>query len=57
MAVNVRSPMRGQAEAREHGCRLEQVAVGDQIVVKPGDRVPVDGEVISGASYLDEPMI
>ena len=36
---------------------LEQVVVDDEIVVKPGDRVPVDGEVVSGSSYVDESMI
>lgn len=36
---------------------LEQVVVGDEIVVRPGDRVPVDGEVVSGQSYVDESMI
>ena len=36
---------------------LDHVAVGDEIVVRPGDRVPVDGEVISGSSYVDESMI
>src|SRR6266852_3528447 len=36
---------------------LEQVAVGDELVVRPGDRVPVDGAVISGSSYVDESMI
>ena len=36
---------------------LEQVMVGDEIVVKPGDRVPVDGLVTSGSSYVNESMI
>jgi Cu2+-exporting ATPase len=45
---------RGGAESE---IPLEQVVVGDEIVVRPGDRVPVDGEVISGSSYVDESMI
>jgi Cu2+-exporting ATPase len=36
---------------------LDQVVVGDEIIVRPGDRVPVDGEVLSGSSYVDESMI
>lgn len=36
---------------------IERVVVGDEIVTKPGDRVPVDGVVISGSSYVDESMI
>jgi len=36
---------------------LQMVAQGDEVMVRPGDRIPVDGLVISGDSYLDESMI
>ena len=33
--------------------RPEEVAVGDTIIVKPGEKVPLDGEVLDGESYVD----
>lgn len=36
---------------------VEDVSVGDIVLVKPGERVPVDGKVVSGESYVDESMI
>jgi P-type Cu+ transporter len=36
---------------------LDVVAVGDRLRVRPGDKVPVDGEVIDGRSALDESMV
>lgn len=34
-----------------------EVQVEDQVLVKPGERIPVDGEVLEGESYVDESMI
>ncbi len=42
---------------QEQEIPLEQVLLGDELAVRPGDRVPVDGEVISGSSYVDESML
>jgi Cu+-exporting ATPase len=36
---------------------IEDVVTGDLIVVKPGGKIPVDGEVTEGESYVDESMI
>jgi P-type Cu+ transporter len=36
---------------------IEDVRLGDAVLVRPGDRIPVDGEVMDGASYVDEAMI
>lgn len=36
---------------------VEQVQIGDTILVRPGEKIPVDGEVVDGDSYVDESMI
>ncbi|NUR71050.1 MAG: copper-translocating P-type ATPase [Hamadaea sp.] len=48
---------RVRRDGRESEVPLEQVVTGDEIVVRPGEKVPVDGEVVDGASYVDESMI
>ncbi|MDQ1146247.1 Cu+-exporting ATPase [Bacillus sp. SORGH_AS 510] len=44
-------------EGKELEVTLEEVVVGDIILVKPGEKVPVDGEIIEGRSALDESML
>ena len=44
-------------EGGEREVPVDQVVVGDLVRVRPGDRVPVDGIVIDGASAVDESMI
>ena len=36
---------------------ISQVKAGDKLLVKPGDKIPVDGEIISGSSFIDESTI
>jgi Cu+-exporting ATPase len=36
---------------------LDEVREGDEIVVRPGERLPVDGAVLSGSSAIDESML
>jgi Cu+-exporting ATPase len=36
---------------------VEQVAVADEVLVRPGEKIPVDGAVVSGRSPVDESMI
>ncbi len=36
---------------------IEEVEVGDIIIVKPGEKIPVDGEVIKGSTSVDESML
>ncbi len=44
-------------DGKEVSVPLEAVRVGDSVVVKPGQKVPVDGVITEGSSALDESMI
>jgi Cu2+-exporting ATPase len=44
-------------DGREQEIPIEQVTVGNLVTVKPGERIPVDGTVVGGTSFVDESMI
>lgn len=44
-------------DGREVEVPIEEVAVGDLLLVSPGEKVPVDGTVVEGRSAVDESMI
>ena len=46
-----------QADGTEKQTAIEDVSAGDVILVKPGEKIAVDGMVISGNSYVDESML
>lgn len=41
----------------EEDIPIEEVELGDLVVVRPGERVPVDGKIVAGHSSLDESML
>ncbi|MGB3516510.1 MAG: heavy metal translocating P-type ATPase [Elainellaceae cyanobacterium] len=44
-------------EGREYDIPIAEVMLGDVILVRPGEKIPVDGQIVDGASTLDEAMV
>ena len=44
-------------DGREIDVPINEVQIGDTILVRPGEKIPVDGEIISGNSAIDEAMV
>jgi len=44
-------------DGTEREVPVDQVRAGDTLIVKPGDKIPVDGTVLAGTSYVDESKI
>ena len=52
-----RSARRLNADGNESDVALEAVQPGDRLRVRPGEKIPVDGLVVDGASAVDESMV
>jgi Cu+-exporting ATPase len=44
-------------EGTDHEVPIEEVKVGNLLRVKPGEKIPVDGVIVDGTSYVDESMM
>src|SRR3990167_3172073 len=58
-ALNALRPTtaRVRRDGEEVDIPVEQVTVGDLVVIRPGDRVAVDGDIVEGRSHIDESLI
>lgn len=57
LGLAAKSARRVEADGTEHDVLLEDVLVGDSLRVRPGEKIPVDGIVLSGDSAVDESMV
>jgi Cu+-exporting ATPase len=57
LGLAAKSARRLNSDGSEQDVPLEHVRVGDKLRVRPGEKVPVDGVVAEGNSYVDESMI
>ena len=44
-------------DGKEQEISINEVVHGDHVIVKPGGRIPVDGTLINGSSFVDESMV
>ena len=57
MGLQPMTATRINADKTDDIINLEEVMVGDVLLVKPGEKIPVDGEVTDGSSFVDESML
>jgi P-type Cu+ transporter len=57
LELSPKTARRVRADGSEEDVPLADVRVGDRLRIRPGEKVPVDGVVVEGASSIDESMI
>jgi Cu+-exporting ATPase len=57
LGLSAKSAKRLREDGSEEDVPLEMVEVGNRLRVRPGEKIPVDGEVLEGRSSVDESMV
>jgi Cu+-exporting ATPase len=57
LGLSAKSARRIREDGSEEDVPMEAVQVGDRLRVRPGEKIPVDGEVLEGHSAVDESMV
>jgi len=57
LGLSPKTARRLAAGGEEEDVSLESLAVGDRLRVRPGEKIPVDGRIVSGRSSVDESML
>jgi Cu+-exporting ATPase len=52
-----KNALRLDAQGHEHEVPLDQIQVGDRLRVRSGEKIPVDGVVLEGSSWVDESLV
>ncbi|WP_072395615.1 heavy metal translocating P-type ATPase [Hyphomicrobium sp. CS1GBMeth3] len=55
--LSPKSARRIRPDGTDEDVRLEDIAAGDRLRVRPGEHVPVDGEIVEGRSAIDESLV
>jgi Cu+-exporting ATPase len=57
LALEPQTVRRIEADGSEREVPIDQLTIGDLVRVRPGDRIPVDGVAVEGASAVDESLV
>lgn len=57
LELGAKTARRVREDGSEEEAPIEEIEVGDRLRVRPGEKVPVDGEILEGHSNVDESMI
>ncbi len=57
LGLAAKTARRIKDDGNEEDVSLDVVVVGDPLRVRPGEKIPVDGSIIEGASHIDESMV